>query len=147
MNAGDFGHALVADRMQGREPEALGMGGGTYLYWAPECLAVPPRLTSRVDVWAWGISLLQLANGGVVPHADLLDDDGDLTDEFQLELAHGPSPTLRRSPELWSPSFRDFLSQCLEKDPTKRPTATELLRSGFILGVRGETRYRLRPNT
>lgn len=37
-----------------------------------------------------------------------------------------PPPTFRR-PELWSPSFQDFVSQCLVKNPDERATATQLL--------------------
>lgn len=37
-----------------------------------------------------------------------------------------PPPTFR-NPDLWSESFRDFVSQCLVKNPENRATATHLL--------------------
>ena len=35
----------------------------------------------------------------------------------------------------WSPLFADFVSNCLTKDPDRRPTATELLEHEFIVGA------------
>uniref|UniRef100_A0A3Q4GZI3 non-specific serine/threonine protein kinase n=1 Tax=Neolamprologus brichardi TaxID=32507 RepID=A0A3Q4GZI3_NEOBR len=42
-----------------------------------------------------------------------------------------PPPTFR-NPDLWSPGFRDFVSQCLVKNPENRATATQLLQHPFI---------------
>lgn len=44
-----------------------------------------------------------------------------------------PPPTFT-TPDLWSASFRDFVSKCLVKNPETRATATQLLQ------VRGSTR-------
>jgi len=47
-------------------------------------------------------------------------------------------PTLP-SPEKWSKDFNDFLKICLIKDPEKRPTATQLLKSHpFITKAKGK---------
>lgn len=43
-----------------------------------------------------------------------------------------PPPTFT-NPDLWSASFRDFVSKCLVKNPEDRATATQLLQ------VRGST--------
>lgn len=43
-----------------------------------------------------------------------------------------PPPTFTE-PDLWSASFRDFVSKCLVKNPENRATATQLLQ------VRGST--------
>ena len=48
-------------------------------------------------------------------------------------------PTLEKK-ERWSAGFHDFIATCLEKNPKKRPSATELLqvsikiRSSFFRG-------------
>jgi len=45
-----------------------------------------------------------------------------------LELAEGPkieSPFLKQ-PDRWSPAFVDFVSKCLQKLASMRPTASEL---------------------
>lgn len=36
------------------------------------------------------------------------------------------------NPSLWSKAFIDFIAKCLIKDPTQRPTATELLSHPFL---------------
>lgn len=36
------------------------------------------------------------------------------------------------NPSLWSKAFIDFIAKCLIKDPTQRPTATELLAHPFL---------------
>lgn len=40
-------------------------------------------------------------------------------------------PTLSDA-ESWSSDFKDFLYQCLQKDPEKRPTAKTLLEHRFV---------------
>lgn len=37
-----------------------------------------------------------------------------------------PPPTFRK-PDQWSESFQDFIKKCLEKNPERRATATQLL--------------------
>jgi serine/threonine kinase 4 len=42
-------------------------------------------------------------------------------------IGTNPPPTLSRA-ELWSAEMKDFLSCCLVKDPSKRPSAKQLLK-------------------
>ncbi|KAF9578973.1 p21 protein (Cdc42 Rac)-activated kinase, partial [Lunasporangiospora selenospora] len=46
-------------------------------------------------------------------------------------IATNGTPALQH-PEKLSIEFTDFLKKCLEVDPDRRPTATELLRHPFI---------------
>ena len=46
-------------------------------------------------------------------------------------IATNGTPALQH-PEKLSSDFTDFLAQCLEVDPEKRPTATELLKHPFL---------------
>ena len=41
------------------------------------------------------------------------------------------APTLEKKAK-WSAEFHDFLAKCLEKNPKKRPNATELLKVQFF---------------
>lgn len=42
-----------------------------------------------------------------------------------------PPPTLRELNK-WSPEFKDFVNQCLVKNPEERPSATKMLENDFI---------------
>jgi serine/threonine protein kinase len=42
-------------------------------------------------------------------------------------------PDPLEKPKTWSDNFREFLSQCVQQDPEKRPTAEELLKVYFYL--------------
>lgn len=48
-----------------------------------------------------------------------------------LKIQKGDPPKLE-SPSHWSKQFNDFIAKCLTKDPTQRPTATELLQHPFL---------------
>lgn len=41
-------------------------------------------------------------------------------------IPSNPPPTFT-NPDLWSTSFKDFVSKCLVKNPENRATATQLL--------------------
>lgn len=49
-------------------------------------------------------------------------------------------PTGLDEPEKWSTDLNDFIKQCLQIDPEKRPTAEELLEHSFIKKVGGENK-------
>ena len=44
-----------------------------------------------------------------------------------LFLIHNRPPPTFKQPEAYSRTFVDFVSACLKKEPTERPTATELM--------------------
>ena len=85
---------------------------------APEMIRGQQSYDSRVDVWSFGIFIVELANG-----------EPPYINEQQIRvlynIAHNPAPRLES--EKWSVEFQDFVSQCLQKDPEKRATTTDLL--------------------
>lgn len=54
------------------------------------------------------------------------------------KIPTAPSPTLKDADQ-YSSAFNDFLRKCLDKDPTKRPTARELLQHPFIAKSKGKS--------
>ena len=78
----------------------------------------------KVDVWSLGITALEMADGEP-PHLN------ELPLRALLLITTSPSPGLRH-PEKWTETFKDFLSQALDKDQTTRASAEELLRHDFI---------------
>lgn len=79
---------------------------------------------SKADIWSLGITLLELAEG-LPPYAQ----NSTLA---ALRLIPKNEPPKLKEAGKWSPEFHDILFQCLQKDPTKRPTAIELLTVSYV---------------
>ncbi|XP_041420018.1 mitogen-activated protein kinase kinase 1-like [Xenopus laevis] len=56
--------------------------------------------------------------------------------ELSERIMNGPAPALKE--DIWSNKFHRFINKCLQKDPTKRPFAKELLLNRFITYNRDE---------
>ena len=114
---GDLGTACVA--LMNRHSVQ-----GTFQYLAPE-IFLSQSYDAKVDVWALGMTLLELAQG---------------FNPFQSEhiarvlyhLVEAPSPPSLLEPETHSPEFVDFLSRCLTLKASERPAAAQLLKHPFL---------------
>ncbi|KAG9133565.1 hypothetical protein Leryth_016514 [Lithospermum erythrorhizon] len=98
------------------DPETYGTGGGNYNGYA-------------ADIWSLGLTLLELYMG----HFPLLP-QGQRPDWATLMCAicFGDRPSL---PESVSEEFRSFIECCLQKDSSKRLTASDLLLHPFVKDV------------
>ena len=92
---------------------------GTPYWMAPELIKGLDYDTS-VDIWSLGIAAIEMADGDP-PYLDF----PPLRALFLIATQGSPTP---KDPEQWSSTFRNFLSQCLEVESSKRATATELLK-------------------
>lgn len=110
---GDFGLAVQLDNSKSVRNTVC----GTPWFMAPEVYNGATEVKS--DVWALGITLIELAEGKN-PYAGLKS-----SAEIMNKVLTGPSPSL--SPSRWSERFVDFVGKCLMKEAKERWSVTELM--------------------
>lgn len=96
---------------------------GTPYWMAPEVIR-GVDYDVKVDIWSLGILALEMADG-----------EPPLLDLPPLRalfiIATQPPPSLQQ-PDKWSAEFKDFLACALNKNPTKRASAEEMLQHDFL---------------
>jgi len=104
------------------------MGSGKEVHMVGSPYWVAPEMVRReyhgieVDIWSFAICVLEMVLGHP-PYRK-----SSLLCLFRVGT-HKP-PLLEE--EQWSQGMRNFINSCLECDPAKRPTATELLKDPFL---------------
>lgn len=105
----DFGYAIQLKT----KDEARNSKVGTICWMAPEMILGQNSYNNKVDVWSFGIFLVELAVG-----------EPPYINEKQVRvlfnIANNPAPTIEKGH--WSDEFCDFVDCCLKKDPEERHT-------------------------
>ncbi|PIA60608.1 hypothetical protein AQUCO_00300242v1 [Aquilegia coerulea] len=122
---GDLGiSACLFDR--GSRQHARHTFTGTPCWMAPEVMDSSAGYDFKADIWSFGITALELAHGNApfskYPPQKIL-----------LMTLQNPPPCLdHKEDKRFSKSFRQMIAMCLEKDPSKRPSAKKLLKHSFF---------------
>ena len=134
---GDFGVGVFLGETskqsngEDRKPDSWAEGPrksfvGTPCWMAPEVVE-RKGYGVKADIWSFGITALELTSGRA-PHSRLP------AVKILLKTLKEEPPELDRvgNAHKYSKLFDDFIRQCLQKDPAKRPSAEKLLQHGFF---------------
>ncbi|KAI0027812.1 kinase-like domain-containing protein, partial [Vararia minispora EC-137] len=99
---------------------------GTPCWMAPELIS-GKHYDSSADIWSFGITALELAQGRAPRSRES-------PSAVLLQTVHGESPTLNREGGVhkYSRAFKEVVDACLVKDPALRPTTVQLLQMPFF---------------
>lgn len=122
---GDFGCSVKLKNNAQTMPGEVNSTLGTAAYMAPEVItrAKGEGHGRAADIWSLGCVLIEMVTGKRPWH----EYEHNFQIMYKVGMGHKPP-----SPDRISPEGKDFLSHCMESDPKKRWTASQLLDHPFV---------------
>ncbi|KAG2498507.1 hypothetical protein HYH03_003758 [Edaphochlamys debaryana] len=115
----DFGFALQMDQVEGDRAFVIpDQACGSVPYMAPETFRSGSKLDGAVDIYSMGIVMWEAVSGGEQPYTGVPNKD------IPREVYRGRRPAFR--PEV-PYAYRSLAQACWAAQPSKRPTATQLV--------------------
>ena len=100
------------------------IGGGTQLWNAPEIYNGKPH-SFESDVYSFGIVGWEVVDGkGKLPFGQL-----EIAARYKAIVVDGKRPTLPSSEDKCPTKLRELIEACWNADPSKRPTAEQIVRT------------------
>lgn len=119
----DFGLA-TSEQDQKEDEFDFSQVQGTPIYMSPE-LILKGKYSQASDIWAFGLTLIQMYTGEVPRIKEIQGYEGEAVFKRLAES----KPEI---PSNFPPSFKEICQKCLDKDPSKRLSASDLLNLAFI---------------
>lgn len=128
----DFGTAKIIEKNGSIATQTMSDRTiGTPMYMSPEVVTSGPSASlPSTDIWSFGCVLMQMLSGQLpwrVPDNNI----------FMLMYSIGHYQPYIPPVDTINPEWHRILTSCLQKDPSKRPSAMELLRDDWINTARG----------
>merc|ERR1712137_94101 len=118
----DFGYGAQLTAEQAKRQTVV----GTPYWMAPEVIQDDSQYDTSADIWSTGVMCIEMIDG-LPPYMD-----GGIPPLRALFLIVSQGLPPPRNIKWMSEDFKDFVNKCTDVDPTKRPTATQLLKHPFI---------------
>ncbi|CAG9784623.1 unnamed protein product [Diatraea saccharalis] len=119
----DFGLSCKLNDTLGKSTTTIGSPS----WMAPEVVASGGGYDNRSDVWALGITAIEMTDGKA-PFENMH------PTRALFQIARNPPPGIAKA-SMWSNDINDFVTECLEKNPEHRPYMMELEEHPFIQSV------------
>lgn len=121
----------------GSEQEKAKTFVGTPCWMAPEVMEQIHGYDYKADIWSLGITAMELAKG-YAPYAKYppmkvliltIQQEPPCLDTYEVEDDSGLAEVDANDDEEWSETFRSLVKVCVQKNPARRPSCLDLLRS------------------
>lgn len=108
---------------------------GTPYWMAPEVIHSHNGYSLKADIWSFGITALELADGR--PPLSHLPPSKSLLLKITRRFRFSDYENSRNSKNKFSKGFKELVASCLDQEPSKRPCAQKLLKHSFFRNCKG----------